>query len=98
MKIEKIALKDISLSKPSTGIHPDAVLVIEMEDRGQDCTQMQVDKAGWIVQAGPYQDEMWKGAYIPLNMVKIGKPLPIHHPPNINFGFLKYKVLKVTDV
>jgi len=40
----------------------------------------------------PFHKALYKGGYIPLGMQEVGKPCMIHHPPLINYGFLKYNV------
>jgi hypothetical protein len=96
MKTMLIPISSLTLSKPETDErHPDCCLIIEFEDKGQDFLYFQLDKNGFVVKATPFQNEIWKGAYIPLSMLKVGKELPIHHPPNINFGFLKHIVKNI---
>jgi len=95
MKKTKVSIEKLELEKPQISIDVNAALIIELEDKGQDFLEFQVDKDGIILKAIPYQTEIWKGAYIPLTSVKVGKVLPIHKPPYINFGFLKYKVKSV---
>lgn len=65
---------------------------ITLEDKGQDILWFRVNEAGLVEEAGPFQNEIWKNSYIPLWIVKVGKPYPIHNYPNIIRGFLKYKV------
>ncbi len=73
---------------------------ITLEDRGQDFLELYVSEDGVIVDAQPFQADVWKGAYIPVggNMVEVGKPCPIHCPPQISFGFLNYKIEKIEVV
>lgn len=71
---------------------------ITLEDKGQDLLWLRVNEGGLVEEAGPYQNEIWKDAYIPLWMVQIGQPCPIHKYPNIIHGFLKYKVKSIRKV
>ena len=68
---------------------------ITLEDKGQDLLWLRVNAGGLVEEAGPFQNELWKNSYIPLWMVKVGKPCPIHQYPHIIRGFLKYKVESV---
>lgn len=65
---------------------------ITLEDRGQDLLWLRVNEGGLVEEAGPFQNEIWENAYIPLWIVKVGRPCPIHKYPHIIRGFLKYKV------
>ena len=65
---------------------------ITLEDKGQDLLWLRVNDAGLVEEAGPFQNEIWKDSYIPLWIVEVEKPCPIHHYPHIIYGFLKYKV------
>ena len=65
---------------------------ITLEDKGQDLLWLRVNDAGLVEEAGPFQNEIGKDSYIPLWIVEVGKPCPIHHYPHIIYGFLKYKV------
>lgn len=65
---------------------------ITLEDKGQDILWFKVNEGGLVEEAGPFQNRIWKGAYIPLWAVRIGQLLPIHHYPHIIHGFLKYRV------
>lgn len=72
--------------------------IIELEDNGQDFLEIVTDQDGVIIETRPFQTSVWKGGIIPIeqkHMMKVGKNLPIHHPPNINFGFLKHKIKSV---
>lgn len=71
---------------------------ITLEDKGQDILWLKVNEAGLVEEAGPFQNEIWKDAYIPLWMVKVGQLCPIHKHPNIIRGFLKYKVKSIRKV
>lgn len=77
------------------------VTKITLEDKGQDFLVLYVSAAGEIIDAKPFQSEIWKGGYIPINdssMVAVGEYCPIHHPPYIMFGFLNYKIEKIEKV
>jgi hypothetical protein len=76
-------------------INLDTAIIIELEDKGQDFLKIIVDTEGFVLQTWPFQTSLWKGAYIPIKSVKVGKPCPIHHPPHIQFGFLNYKVMSI---
>ncbi len=68
---------------------------ITLEDKGQDLLWLRVNEGGLVEEAGPFQNEFWKGAYIPVWNLRTGQLLPIHHPPHIIRGFLKYKVISI---
>lgn len=65
---------------------------ITLEDKGQELLWLKVDERDLVVEADPFQNEVWKDAYIPIWMVNVGQLCPIHKYPNIIRGFLKYKV------
>ena len=71
---------------------------ITLEDKGQDLLWLKVNEGGLVEKAGPFQNKIWKDAYIPLWMVKVGQLCPIHKYPNIIRGFLKYKVKSIRKV
>lgn len=68
---------------------------IKLEDKGQDFTSLITDGDGIVVSTDLFQSSVWKGAIVPIDMITVGKPCLIHHPPNIVFGFLKYKVTEI---
>ncbi|MGV4439904.1 hypothetical protein EDM00_11505 [Ornithobacterium rhinotracheale] len=73
-------------------------IIIELEDKGQDFTKIICDKRGIILETRPFQTEMWKGGIIPIReeeLFAIDKECPIHKPPIINYGFLKYKIKNI---
>lgn len=77
------------------------VTKITLEDNGQDFRELYVDKAGYVIDAKPFQCSVWRGAYIPVdnkNMVRVGDQCPIHNPPYITFGWLKHRVEKIEQV
>lgn len=72
--------------------------VIELEDLGQDFTKIITDHTGEIIETRPFQTEHWKGGCIPIkdrSLFDIGKECPIHHPPHIEFGWLKYRIVRI---
>lgn len=75
---------------------------IELEDNGQDLLELVTDENGVVIDAGPFQKSVWIGASIPIsehqNLLVIGEGLPIHHPPHINYGFLKHKVISIEKI
>lgn len=75
--------------------------IIGLEDNGQDFLELVTDEDGTIIDAKPFQKEIWEGATIPIEapgMVEVGKFLPIHNPPYINYGFLKHRIESVKTV
>ncbi|MFC1118111.1 hypothetical protein ACFGY2_11620 [Pasteurella multocida] len=68
---------------------------IILEDKGQDFTRFRTDKNGVIIEAIPFQTDVWKGGMIPIKQQKLGEYCMIHHSPHIEFGFLKYKVIGI---
>lgn len=70
------------------------VTKITLEDNGQDVLELYVSKSGEVVDAKPFQGSIWRGAHVPLFMVKIGGLCPIHNPPHIIYGWLKHKIEK----
>ena len=65
---------------------------ITLEDMGQDLLWLRINEAGLVVEAGPFQNEIWKDAYIPLSKVEVGFCCPIHR-----YGFLKYRAESITE-
>ena len=70
---------------------------ITLEDEGQDLLWLVVEN-NTVVDGGPYHGGLYKDAVVPMVNVEIGKRLPIHHPPQIIFGFLRYTVEKVEQI
>lgn len=71
---------------------------ITLEDRGQDFTTLYTDEQGIVTDVQPFQAHIWRGAIIPVydtEMFRVGERLPIHHPPHIEYGFLRYKIQKI---
>ena len=74
---------------------------ITLEDCGQDFTTLYTDENGMVVDVQPYQADIWRGAMIPVNdpgLIEVGQPLPIHHPPHIMWGFLRYRIQKIEHI
>ncbi len=38
---------------------------ITLEDKGQDILWFRINEGGLVEEAGPFQNEIWQGAYIP---------------------------------
>lgn len=72
---------------------------ITLEDKGQDLLSITTDKSGLVIETNnSLQTKLWGRSYIPISnpdLVAVGKLLPIHHPPEIQFGYLKYKITKI---
>lgn len=69
--------------------------LVELEDNGQDFIKFITDESGVIIESKPFQTNFWKGGIIPLNQQVIGELCMIHHPPHIEFGYLKHKVISI---
>lgn len=70
-------------------------IVVELEDNGQDFLFFHISPEGVITDTKPFQGSVWKYGQVPLHSLhylEVGKSFPIHHPPHINFGFLKHKI------
>lgn len=77
------------------------VTKITLEDKGQDVLALFVDSNGVVIDAKPFQSSVWNGAIVPIGvagMVKVGVECPIHNPPHIIFGCLKYRIEAVETV
>lgn len=73
--------------------------IIELEDNGQDLLELVTDDNGLVIDAKPFQKDVWAGSIIPIEtMLEVGEPLPIHKPPHINYGFLKHNVKSIKQV
>ena len=70
--------------------------LVELEDNGQDFLEFTTDKNGTIIKTEPFQGEAWNGAYIPIESQQVGEMCMIHKPPNIEYGYLKHKVINIT--
>ena len=66
---------------------------IMIEDNGQDVLWFVTDEEDKVIDAGPFQRNVWVGSYIPNDMLEVGSPCPIHNPPCIKFGYLKHNVV-----
>lgn len=62
---------------------------IVLEDLGQDLLEIYTDEQGVVQRTEPFHTEIYRGAYVPVNQ-SVGQKCAIHHPPHIEFGFLKY--------
>lgn len=73
---------------------------ITLEDQGQDMLELFVNDDGFVIDAQPFQADVWKGCYVPIgsDMIEVGKRCPIHNPPLINFGFLNYNIEKIEQL
>ena len=74
------------------------MITIELEDNGQDFLEIDIDMNGVITATRPFQSAIWKGGIVPIEapgMLEVGKPFPIHKPPEINYGFLKHKIKSI---
>ncbi len=71
---------------------------IELEDNGQDFLSFETDPSGTIIKTEPFQGAVWNGGYIPVEVQEIGELCMMHHPPNIEYGFLKHRVTKITEL
>jgi hypothetical protein len=65
---------------------------VVLEDKGQDLLWLKVNEGGLVEEAGPFQNKIWKGSYVPYWAAKVGQLCPIHSYPHIIRGFLKYKI------
>lgn len=77
------------------------VTKITLEDKGQDCLELFVDSNGVVIDTHPFQASIWAGAVVPIGvagMVEVGVECPIHHPPHIVFGYLKYRIEAIETV
>lgn len=52
---------------------------IVLEDKGQDLLWLKVNEGGLVEEAGPFQNEIWKDAYVPYWGIHVGQLCPIHH-------------------
>ena len=70
---------------------------IHLEDNGQDLLWLLCNEYGDIVDAGPFQTDIWVGGTIPIwehELLAEGKPCPIHSA-YITQGYLKHKIEKI---
>ncbi|MCF8218681.1 MAG: hypothetical protein K9J21_06835 [Bacteroidales bacterium] len=73
------------------------MIKIELEDKGQDFLYFIIEKDK-IIEAGPFQNGLWKGSYVPEKMLKVGGKVYIHKPPYINFGVLNYRIERMYEI
>lgn len=71
---------------------------IQLEDKGQDFLELITDTHGNILEAKPFQTEVWKGGFIPVESQQIGEPCMMHKPPHFNYGYLNYNVINITPL
>lgn len=72
---------------------------IILEDKGQDLLAFITNENGQIEREEPLNRGLYTGGYIPIKGIQeLNKPCMIHHPPRINYGFLKYKVEKIEEI
>ena len=45
---------------------------IVLEDKGQDLLWLKVNEGGLVEEAGPFQNEIWKDAYVPYWGLHVG--------------------------
>jgi len=72
--------------------------VIELEDNGQDFLKFTTDSLGTIIKTEPFQGEVWNGGFIPVDFQLEGELCAMHKPPHISYGYLKHKVVKITEL
>ena len=46
---------------------------IVLEDKGQDLLWLKVNEGGLVEEAGPFQNEIWKDAYVPYWGLYVGQ-------------------------
>lgn len=71
---------------------------VELEDNGQDFLEFITNERGVIIEAKPFQTEIWEGGYIPIEMQEIGDFCMMHKLPHFNYGFLKHKVTNIEEI
>lgn len=77
------------------------MIKIKLEDKGQDFTVIVTDDNGVVIDAQPFQAGLWQGAIVPVHeksLFREGERLPIHHPPYIEYGYLKYRIEKIEHI
>jgi hypothetical protein len=72
--------------------------LVELEDNGQDFLTFTTDAIGTITKTEPFQGGAWNGGYIPIESQQEGELCMMHNPPNINYGYLKHRVKKITAI
>ena len=71
---------------------------IELEDNGQDFLTFTTNEIGTIINTKPFQGEIWNGGYIPVHSQLEGELCMLHKLPEFNYGFLKHRVKKITQI
>lgn len=78
------------------------VVKVTLEDKGQDFLEMYVsEETCKIIDVQPLGRDFWVGVSVPIRfpgVFAVGKRLPVHNPPDIIFGFLKYKIEKIEHI
>ena len=72
--------------------------IIELEDNGQDFLSFETDVIGIIIKTEPFQGDVWNGGLIPVHSQNENELCMMHKPPHYNYGFLKHKVKKITEL
>lgn len=67
---------------------------ITLEDKGQNILWFKVNEDGIVEEAGPFQNEIWKDAYIPFRK-SVSDNCPHILYPYIIFNFLQYRVVSI---
>lgn len=70
--------------------------IIHLEDQGQDLLRL-VTENDLVVEEQPFNRGIFTGGYIPSLQIEIGSPCPMHCPPSLVFGYLKYNVEKIEN-
>lgn len=68
--------------------------IIHLEDQGQDLLRLVLEN-GKVVEEQPVNQGIYIGGYVPKYELEVGQPCPMHCPPHIEFGYLKYNVTKI---
>lgn len=71
--------------------------IVELQDQGQDFTELYVNEAGEIIDARPFQRWLWKGHVIAQKHIRRGMRLRLAKP-GLNPMILKYPVVSVRTV
>lgn len=72
--------------------------IIHLEDQGQDLLRLVLDKDDRVIREEPINRGIFKGGFVPDSVLEIGCPCPMHLPPDIEFGYLKYTVVNIEDL
>lgn len=68
--------------------------IIHLEDQGQDLLRLVIEN-GSVIEEQPINRGIFIGGGVPDFLLEVGQPCPMHCPPNIVFGYLKYNVSKI---